>query len=172
MILLRLHLRNSELIALSALLSAILLQGCVTSQFPLLESKTAVADRSLIGSYITLMPHADKPSISTVYLRGTQYLLSQDGKLGMIVTLHNSSAGVYLAQGRWTKVHDESGKAIPSRYTYFLVRKTATGAELNTLPCSSDCRPTNMTELSNLIALATQDFHGKELLTATKIESR
>jgi hypothetical protein len=147
----------------------LLLQGCITSQFPLLDDKSTIVDSSLTGSYIVVASD-NKPLHYSVYLHRQKYFLLLDGKLWMIGTLHNWTAGMYLAQARPPVQTDQAGSTISSPYLYFLVRKTDGGAELNDIPCSTECLATNLPDLSNLIAAAMQDFHGKGFATAKTID--
>ena len=142
---------------------AILLQGCVTSQVPLLDDSSPIADPAFTGHYEYVDPQ-QKTSKIDVFLKDNLYLLVEGGKLKAIVTLHawDAQAGVQIAQLR------NVGKR---EYGYFLIRRTNEGAELNLIPCKGDfsCTVTKIHDLSNLTAGPLQDFKGREYLQAIKL---
>ena len=149
------------------MLAAAALQGCVTSQFPLFDTNSAIADLAFTGHYI-VTGIQEKPFEVDVYLNGNTYLITQNAKLAFIGTLHKSPSAVYLAQLRTATVGRKDNKLSFSGYTYFLVRKSGTGAELNFIPCTGDCGLTDVKDLYNFVSDAIDDFRGAEFVTAKK----
>jgi hypothetical protein len=146
-------LRRSAVGSASILLVAVLLQGCIVSDFPLLSDETAVVDPFLTGQYDVV--GLDKDTFKfDVYLRKRKYLLAH-GSMAYIGTVHSWSNGKYIAQIR------ELGKTY---YAYFVFNKTRDGVELSAIACptaGSVCTARDVQELTRLMASAELQSHEK-----------
>lgn len=151
--------RRTSILGRTALI-AVLLQGCVTSQIPLLNDSLAIADSSLTGHY-HYVDAQQKPADVDVFLKDKRYLIAVAGKLKYIATLRvwdTASNSAYLAQVR------EAGKP---QYSYVLIQRTKHGADLNFLHCpTAECYVTNFHDLSNLAHV--EDSDPSDHLAATK----
>lgn len=145
------------------------LQGCVDSQFPLLDNKTIVVDDSLTGHYV-VTDSSKKTEAYDVYLKGEAYIFAQESKITFIATLHRWQADVYLAQMRSPANLTDVAHPSPSRYSYMIVKKTDQGVDLNLIQCQTtdDCDVTTPEQLDKLAANAEHNPRGNQLATATK----
>src|ERR1700756_4250921 len=102
----------------SALLCLCVLQGCVTSQLPLLDENAAVADPLFAGHYT--YTYSTTGTVD-VYLKGKQFLVAENGKLRYIAVVNpwDAAKKTFIGQAR------EIGKA---EYSYFLILQTDHGA--------------------------------------------
>lgn len=150
------------------------LQGCVNSQFPLLDKKSLVVDPSLTGRYLLHDAAGPKPVEYDVYLKDTEYLLVRDRKLDFIGTLHRSVGGVYLAELRTLATPSIDTHLSPSAYTYMIVKKTGTGVELNLIGCTmnSPCMVKSVDELDKLVSAAVEHPDSSQIEVATKTGER
>ena len=150
-------------------LLAIALEGCVSSQFPLLGNDTLVVDDSLIGRYQLATSSSQKPSRFDVFLKGNTYLLVEGSKLAYIGTLHDWHPGTYLAQLRNFSNHGSA--AASNTYTYMLVTKTGTGIRLNRIPCATTdpCQVNSVDQLNDLATAAEQHPQAAQVATAIEI---
>lgn len=162
----RSHTTHCLLIPIALSTSAMSLQGCITSQFPLLDDKSAIADPYFAGRYHVV--GIDKSFDVEVYLRGTKYLLVQEGKFAYLGTVHNWRSGAYLTQLRPTSEIQGKDAKGPSNYVYFLLRKSSSGAEMNFIPCTGDCDLKDVNDLSNFADDTKDNFTGSEFVTARK----
>ena len=137
----------------TALIGALFLQGCVTSQVPLLDEGAAVVEASFAGHYTYAHPTATNVD---VYLKGKEFLIVENGKLRFISILNqwDTSTKTFIGQAR------EVGKR---DYVYFLIQQTEKGTELNFFSCPFNCQATNMHDLSSMTS------YDGEHLTATKV---
>jgi hypothetical protein len=145
----------------SILLVMLLLQGCVFSQVPLLEDKTAIIEPSFTGHY-RLSELEKLPRDWDIYIKENRYILIPNPKDIFVATLHSFDDGVYIAQSR--KIGDNS------RYLYFLVRKAENlGLEINFIPCDAGCSPIESIEsLNTMAANAVSHFNEQEFAKAEK----
>jgi hypothetical protein len=151
-------------------LIAVMMQGCVTSHFPLFDDKTLVVDRSLTGHYsLPALPN-QQPAEYRVYLKQNEYLLVHDGKLEYLGTLHKWHENTYIAQLRPPAGRTDPKKPSPSEYGYLLVKKTPTGADLNLIQCQTTeiCQAGTLDDLYKLAENAEEHPQDKQLATATK----
>jgi hypothetical protein len=155
----------------AAILGVASLQGCVTSQFPLLDDKTVIVDGSLSGRY-TLPTSPDQQRAEyDIYLKAKEYLLAQNGKLTYIATLHQWHANTYLAQLRSPAKTTSAGHPSPSPYVYMIVKKTESGLDLNLIGCTINdpCKVDSVQELFSLATAAEQKPEKQQLETLTKM---
>lgn len=162
----RFHLRVRQfsiirLQLLCLLLIAVALPGCVLSQVPLLEDKTAIIDPSLTGHY--RLSGVDKlPLELDVYLKENRYVVVAAPKDIFIMTLHPLQDSTYLAQLRKTGGN--------SRYIYFLSRKSDSGLEINFIPCDAGCEPIgDLESLNTMAANGASHFDEQKSAKAEKI---
>lgn len=153
--------RGARYLPVGALLIAAALQGCVSSQVPLLDESTAIADPSFTGRY--RISGVDKlPSEMNVFLKDKKYVLVVDPKHFFVATLHRRPDDIYLVQMRATGVSSE--------YNYFLLRKSPSGFELNLIPCDANCN--SIHDLDGLNAMAdnaASHFNEKGFAQAEKL---
>jgi hypothetical protein len=152
----------------ATILALFFMQGCVTSQFPLLDKNALVADNSLAGHYV-LRDASDKQQEFNLYVKGKMYLIARDSELAYIATIHTWQGDTFIAQLRMP-AETTNAKSTPSPFFYMLVTKTDNGLNLNLIGCESggDCSISTIDELSKLAAAAQQHPQDSQLATATK----
>lgn len=169
--------RTSQLSCVCIVLATIPLQGCVTSQLPLLDEKSSIVDKSLTGHYVlTFRDNGNtesdqKPSAYDVYLKGNKYLFVQNGTLTFIGTLHANGTGGHLVQLREVTRPGKVG-FLGASYSYIIVKNATASVEINSMRCEGVNYPCTVKDLAALLAAAIFSENNpdeRQLATATKI---